>query len=297
MDQKKSTYIGLTFAAIGLLIVALAYMGHRSSTVPGRSASQDQTASGADGQDTTTDSSASQSKQATSATTSKGNTASNPSSKGQAETAARNGQIGETKRPGATAKEDEPTDPKNDPFYAGRIQPVKGTASPQAASVLEALKTGEHSERISALLPPKDASKEQEAFKADPTKYCNEIVPGRVFCTAQPAPDVPVLKAVGERMIRVGQNEPAKLTVKGAPLSAITFTSMDAGAFLESKLNSATVRADKEGNATATYVAGPGVTEDVNILSGSCFSSGQVSYKIVVESAGGAVRADPTRKE
>jgi hypothetical protein len=88
-----------------------------------------------------------------------------------------------------------------------------------------------------------------------------------------------------------------KLSVKAAPLSPVSFTSFDLGAFQESKLNSVTVQADKQGIAAVTFVATPGTLNDANILAGSPLSSGQV--KFVVDIAGGAapLNVPPDKKK
>lgn len=53
--------------------------------------------------------------------------------------------------------------------------------------MVEALKNHTHPERLSALVQP--APFDVAKFKADPTAYANEVVPGRVFQSAAPGPN------------------------------------------------------------------------------------------------------------
>jgi hypothetical protein len=168
--------------------------------------------------------------------------------------------------------------------HYGTVVPIPGNATPQAASVMEALKSRTQPERLSAMFQGKPFNKAE--FDANPKAYLDVTEPGRVFETAQPGDGVPVLTAAGDRMVRIKQGESVRLSVKGVPLSPISFTSFDLGAFQESKLSSVTVQADKEGVAAVTFIATPGTLNDANVLAGSPLSSGQV--KFVVDIAGAA---------
>ena len=171
--------------------------------------------------------------------------------------------------------------------HRSTVQPVKGDTNPQTRSVMEALKSGKHPERLSVLIPPKEPF-DKAKFEADPEKYLSVIEPGRCFVCSQPGPNVPALKAASDLFVQTTLGATVKLKAQGAPLAPVTFTAMDLGAFEESKLSSVTVRADKDGVATATFVATPGAMNDVNILCGSPLASGQVRYKVVIdEDAGG----------
>ena len=194
-----------------------------------------------------------------------------------------------------TASPAKPQEFKAPPQNFGRAEPVKSDKNAQAASVAEALKTKAHPERLSALLPPTKPF-DPAAFKANPAEYLNTIEPGRVFGTAAPGPQVPELTAAGARYARISQGDSAILTVKGAPLAPITLTSFDLGKFKENDLNSITVQADKDGLASATFVASPGSLNDVNILAGSPMSSGQVKFVVEIQQAGGPATAKPPNK-
>jgi hypothetical protein len=164
----------------------------------------------------------------------------------------------------------------------GQARPVKGDSSLQAASVLEALRTGAHPERLSLLHPPQQPF-DRAAFEADPAAYLNVVQPGRVFQTKQPGKAVPALTVVGSACQHVTQGGSVALTVKGAPNAPVTFTSTDMGAFAENKLNSVSVRADDAGVAKVTFVAAPGALNDVNIMAGSPMASGQALFKVDIE--------------
>ncbi|MBI3831839.1 MAG: hypothetical protein HY291_20120 [Planctomycetes bacterium] len=165
----------------------------------------------------------------------------------------------------------------------GRFEPVKADASPQAASVAEALKKKDHPERLSALLPPKPFDK--AAFEAQPAAYLSVAEPGRCYQSAQPGQDVPMLSAQSPLSSRIKQGESIKLTVKTVPMAPFSATSFDGGAFTESKLNCVTVRADKEGVASVTFVATPGTLNDCHILGAAPLSSGQVRFVIEIQPA------------
>lgn len=195
---------------------------------------------------------------------------------GTVEAGAPDGGSGETQVP--------KTPPKLDKPKIGTVQPVKGNSSPQAASVLEALKNDTHPERLSLMHPPTKKF-DQAAFEADPSSFLNVVEPGRVFMTKPPGKDVPALKVSGDGFYRVKQGGTVKLSAQGAPLAPVTFTSTDLGAFAENNLNSVTVRADEKGLATVTFVATPGTINDVNIMAGSPLASGQAHFVVNVEMA------------
>ena len=191
---------------------------------------------------------------------------------------------------GAEKKTDRADNKTPSPINYGHAKPIKGDENPSAASVLEALNTKTHPERLSVMLAPTETF-DKAAYEADALGYCSVVIPGRVFQTATPAPGVPELKPLGGTLAVAGQSDPVVLSVQGVPESPVTFTSLDLGYFQENKLNSITVRADKNGTASATFTGGPGTIADVNILAGSPLSTGQVRFKVVVQVAGAVVAA------
>jgi hypothetical protein len=137
--------------------------------------------------------------------------------------------------------------------------------------------------RVSELIAPKPFNK--ASYDADSSTYLSTFEPGRIFQTAPPAPGTPELKPVGNTFAVGTQSDSIKLSVKTVPGYPATFVTQDGG-FFENKLNGITVKADADGVATATYVAGPGTIGNVNILSGSPLSSGQVRFRVIIQGSG-----------
>ncbi len=176
-------------------------------------------------------------------------------------------------------------DVKAEPQNFGRAEPVPGNLNPQTKSVQEALKTHAYPERLTAMIQP--TSKFDKAkFDASPTDFLNLVEPGRVFLTAEPGSNVPQLKPSTPTYVQIKQGESTKLTVVSAPNYPVTFTSFDMGKFLENELNSVTVKADKDGVASATFSGSSGTLNDVRVLAGSPMASGQVRFVVDVQDKG-----------
>jgi len=156
---------------------------------------------------------------------------------------------------------------------------VRADANANVASIAEASKSGRHPERLSMLIAPKPFS--QAAFVANPQAYLDVVEPGRVFQSAEPGLDVPVLDVVGRGSQQIPVGGSCDLVVKTAPLAPVSYTTMDLGTF-SNGLTAITVRADEEGVAKATYTASGGVIADVSVLVGSPLASGQVSFFVFV---------------
>jgi hypothetical protein len=161
----------------------------------------------------------------------------------------------------------------------GRTQPINPDR-PGAASVIEALNTGTHPERLSVAHAP--APFDPVAFAKNPQAYLDIVEPGRVFQPAKPASDVPSLMAIADHRQRIRQGEQAELAVKGAPLGPVTFTSLDLGTFAENGLASVTVRADEHGEARVRLVAGPGTDGEIRTLVASPMASGTIRFIVEV---------------
>jgi hypothetical protein len=168
-------------------------------------------------------------------------------------------------------------------FDPGVNPPLDPDANPQVRSVIEALKTGEHPERLSAMLMPNPF--DPAAFTADPQAYLNIAEPGRVFQTAQPGPGVRVLLRASPAYSRVKQGESTKLRVLAQPKAPVTFTSFDLGKF-GNGLVTHTVQANEKGLAEVEFFGTPGTYSDVNILAGSPILTEQVKFVVFVEVPG-----------
>ncbi|MFH5806178.1 hypothetical protein [Alienimonas sp. DA493] len=164
------------------------------------------------------------------------------------------------------------------PGYGGRV-PIPADANPNARSVAEALRTGEHPERLSALVPA--APFDRAAYEADPQAYLDVVEPGRVWQSLQPGPDVPRVRRVSPTRSEIEQGESVALRARAAPGAPVTFVSFDIGAF-RNRLPVVTVRADDDGLATAVFTATPGTLFDVEILAASPMTSGQLRYLVHV---------------
>ena len=178
--------------------------------------------------------------------------------------------------PGATAGAEGSTDA---PFDYGTAPLVPKDANEYVKSVVEALETGTHPERVSSLITP--APFDPVAYQADPKKYITTVEPGRVWQSAQPGPGVPRLEARSARFVEIEQGESVTFKVHAAPGAPVTFTSFDLGEF-ENRLTSMTVQADGEGNAQVRFTGTPGTINNVNILAASPVTSGQLRYVVNV---------------
>ena len=187
----------------------------------------------------------------------------------------------------------------NEVYGYGRTPAVAPDANANVKSVVEAIQTKSHPERLSALIAP--AKFDKAAYEADPAAYLAVSEPGRVYQTAQPGKGVPVLRPASPQFVAMTQGETIELTVKGIPAvgnnagndasggtsgGPVTFTSADLGRF-ENELTSITVAADASGVAKVHFTAPPGTINTVRILCGSPLATGQVEFVVQVEPAPG----------
>jgi hypothetical protein len=132
-----------------------------------------------------------------------------------------------------------------------------------------------------ARLPPFD----QAAFEADPSDYLSRIEPARCFQTLRAGPNAPALEAKSSLREAVTTRQELPLFVKVPPNAPVTFTSFGGGAFRETAVSTATVRADARGLASVRFVAADGVGGDVAIVAGSPLASGNLRFLLRVEPA------------
>lgn len=162
---------------------------------------------------------------------------------------------------------------------AGDIQPVAASTHPDAASVMEALASGRHPERLTTQMTPRAFSRTE--FERDPGAYVHTVEPGRVFLTAQPAKGVPTARAACSTRLQVDQGSKVALKVVAAPRSPVTFTSFDVGAF-DNGLTSITVLSDEYGAALAWFHGTDGTIGDCRILAGCPEAQGRVDFVVEV---------------
>ena len=156
---------------------------------------------------------------------------------------------------------------------------VRPDLNANVASVAEAARTGKYPERLSPLMAPKPF--DPATFAANPQAYLDVVEPERVFQSAEPGVDVPVLSAKGTASYEIPVGGSCTLAVVTKPGAPTTFTALDLGTF-QNSLTSITVVADAQGVASATYSASGGVIADAQILAGSPGASGQVKFHVFV---------------
>jgi hypothetical protein len=194
-------------------------------------------------------------------------------------------EIGGVRRPATDVMESTPnasapsSDAERYEALVGRAPIVPRNANPMVASVAEALRTGEHQERLSLLADPKPF--DHEEYLRNPQAYLNVMEPGRVWQPAQPGPDVPRLRTLTARTISLPQQETVSFKVRAIPQAPVTFTTLDLGEF-QNQLPSITVAADEEGVAVARFTATTGTVDAIHILAASPMTSGQLQFTVEV---------------
>jgi hypothetical protein len=177
----------------------------------------------------------------------------------------------------ATDKQEQKVPPELD---YGRTAPVRGDLSPQTKSIVEAVKTKSHPERLSPLIPPKPF--DPVAYKQNPKAYLDVVEPGRAFQSAQPGKDVPQLLAISPQTQTITQGKSVKLKVKVVPGYPVTFTSFDLGRF-HNQLTTVTVEANDSGVAEADFIGASGTINEVDILASCPVASGQARFLVYVQ--------------
>jgi len=107
--------------------------------------------------------------------------------------------------------------------------------------------------------------------------------PGRIWQTAQPGLDVPVLTTLIAGTHTLAQGESVRLQVQAVAGFPVTFTTFDLGTF-ENSLTTVSVPANDDGVATATFTATPGSLFRAHVLAASPGASGQVHFEIYIQS-------------
>lgn len=173
----------------------------------------------------------------------------------------------------------QPTNSQAQPDPLSQAPTVAGDANANVRSVAEAARTHSHPERLTPLIAPKPFN--AAAFAANPQAYLDVVEPGRVFQSAAPGPQVPVLRVKGLGSQEIAPGATCPLTVITAPNAPVTFTTLDLGTF-PNQLTSITVLADATGEASTTYSASGGAIADVQVMAGSPLASGQVKFQVFI---------------
>lgn len=163
---------------------------------------------------------------------------------------------------------------------AGYSQAISVRGNPAVRKVSNDLRVGGKAAVTNQFVAgePFDPVRYQQA----PEEYLDTVEPGRVFETAQPGPDVPVLKRIGRPFSRVLQGETVSLKAKTEPGAPVSFASARLGEF-QNRLTAITVSANEEGIAEARFTATPGTQGDIDIMAASPVTSGQIHFYILVD--------------
>jgi hypothetical protein len=121
-----------------------------------------------------------------------------------------------------------------------------------------------------------------ESYRQDPTAYLTTVEPGRVWESAQPSDDTPILRSLVPPLQLLHPGESVRLRVKAAAGFPVTFLSLDLGAF-SNELPVITVASDEEGVAEALFTATRGTGYGVRVLAASPGASEQISIRLVVK--------------
>lgn len=190
--------------------------------------------------------------------------------------------VGGVKRPASdvAAPKREPASGNEVPGY-GVSPRIPRDANPQVQAAAEAIRTGEHPERLSVAILPKpfDAA----TYRTNPKAYLDAAEPARVWQALAPGPGVPRLGMLSERYVPATQGEPVKLQVTAPAGAPVSFTAFDGGMFAANRLSAITVAANDEGVAEVEFVGTPGVIEDVHVLAASPLASGQIKFVVNVQ--------------
>jgi hypothetical protein len=137
--------------------------------------------------------------------------------------------------------------------------------------------------------PPFD----RESFAEDPQAYAAEVVPGRIWHSATPGPDVPRLRLLSPAGVDVDPG--GSVTVKfAAPAGApVTVLSHNYGAFGNGQ-TTITVLADDAGVARAAFTAIAGTVARAHITAACPLASGQVGVTVAVRGTGATETASAT---
>lgn len=158
------------------------------------------------------------------------------------------------------------------------------TASDGSSTSLPALITvtvGTDPQRALMTRSPAALAFDLEAWQSDQgyvEGYLTHSVPGRVWQTAAGAPDVPMLRLVGQASIPAPVNSLVYIQAISRPLAPVTFTATGNGTF--GNVTSVTVQADASGLATVALTAPP-IASRCPVLIGSPLAVG--TQRVVVE--------------
>lgn len=177
----------------------------------------------------------------------------------------------------------------------------------QMDSVLEAVKTKRHQERLSPyhdasifdrvawqhnpkvyrIVKSETASEQKAKVVAasfvsvnqnEDNSYLEIAEPARIYDTAQPDVSVPVLDITSNAINKINEGESIRLSVKTLPLAPASFTAFGVSKF-ENGLTTITVVADENGIASANLTVNTGGAA-IDVVAGSPVASGTVRFRV-----------------
>ena len=161
----------------------------------------------------------------------------------------------------------------------GLVNKLAPDVNENVASVYESATEQRNGERLSPLIQGKPF--DRASYEADPESYLAVHEPGRIWQSAQPGPDVPLIQPEGKRTHTIKQGESVRLSVTTEPKMPVTYTSFDLGTF-SNGLASITVAANDQGVANATFSGSSGTAGQINILAASPAATGRIKFNVFV---------------
>jgi len=136
----------------------------------------------------------------------------------------------------------------------GKTPTVAKAMNSATESVAKAIRNNNHPERLTSFIRPDQFDLEE--YKADPEKYLNDVEPGRIYQTQQPADDVVPIKRDSDFAYELIQGESVSLRARVQPEMPVTFYAT-LGVF-DNSLKIITVQANENGIAEANFTANEG---------------------------------------
>lgn len=157
------------------------------------------------------------------------------------------------------------------------VERVEPDANEAVKRVYSALEAKQNPELTGPMLSPPEF--DRQSYQADPEAFLSITVPGRVWQSAQPGPDVPLIEQLSKSRHVVRKGEAIRLEVKTLPAMPVSFLATDLGTF-ENGLSSISVAAGDDGVAEAVFTASSGSDQSTEVLASSPVTSGRVSFSV-----------------
>ncbi|WP_144056695.1 hypothetical protein [Rhodopirellula europaea] len=120
---------------------------------------------------------------------------------------------------------------------------------------------------------------DRDKYQAAPEDYLSVSMPGRVWQSAQPGPEVPAIETLTRMRHVLRKGESIRLQVRTKPSMPVSFMATDLGTF-SNGLTSISLAADKRGVAEAVFTASSGANNSTEVLAASPAASGRIRFEI-----------------